>query len=529
MSKRCLMVYSGDFEETAHAALMLSYSRALRDAGYRLDCYTLKSDCRSMLDRGVFENVFVAPDRDVPVSSHLEGLGDEASMVAAGVLASISDYDVVGIEYGRWHLLRKILPPGLPVVMFTHDLDPLAGRQEEMIFGRSADCKLAEEVSRLKPFSLVTVVGPHDERLLRSLEPGMPVVEAPYTLTVEKGAGTIREDSPGVLLWISSAAPVHRLSYLWFWENVWPRIRSARPQCRLIVAGPISHVAKQSGAADPQVSVLGVVGHTSRLYHDADVLLAPYSVGLGVKTDVIEALGKGIPVATTSLGIYNTRIEPGREAIVSDQASEYASQVIELISSPAMRRELACNGREYIRRWHDRHTALRTLVEAFERLSLVSSKPVRTRTSILRVLNKPLQYLALWTADRCRADNVSSVALYGAGSHTQFLVPIWKALGAPPIRKIVVTGEPPGPSFMGLPVVSAGDFNSAEVDAIVLSSCEHEQAMATTCRERWPELKVYSIWKPIPVARDFEPVRDKNIPAREPAVRSAAGAGICVT
>ena len=498
------MVCSGDFEKTTYMALMLSYSRALRDGGYRLDCYTLNGDCTSTLDRGVFESVFVAPDRDSPVSSQLEVLGDEASMVAAGVLASLSDYDVVGIPYGRWHSLRKILPPGLPVVMFTHDLDPLADRQEEMIFGTSADYEPAEEVSRLKPFSLVTVVGPHDGQLLRSLEPGMPVVEAPYTLTIEKSVATIREDSPGVLLWISSAAPVHRLSYLWFWENVWPRIRSAHPQCRLIVAGGISNFAKQSGAAAPQVSVLGVVSNTGQLYREADILLAPYSVGLGVKIDVIEALGKGIPVATTSLGIYNTHIEPGREAIVSDQTAEFAGQVIEVISSPAMRRALACNGWEYVRRWHDRGTALRPLVEAFDGVSRVKKASPKLMANILRERIRPLRYLALWTVDRCRTDNVRSVALYGAGSHTQWLVPIWEAMEAPQIRKIVVSGEPAEPVFMGFPVVSADDFNPAEVDAIVLSSCVHEQAMAATCRERWPELKVYSIWTPIPVARDFE-------------------------
>ena len=42
MSKRCLMVYSGNFEETSDAARMLSYSRALRDAGYRFASDSLK-------------------------------------------------------------------------------------------------------------------------------------------------------------------------------------------------------------------------------------------------------------------------------------------------------------------------------------------------------------------------------------------------------------------------------------------------------------------------------------------------------
>jgi hypothetical protein len=434
-------------------------------------------------------------------------------MAAAGVLASISDYDVVGIQYTRCHSLKQMLPAGMPAVMFTHDLDSLVCRQQEMIFGIPSDYQLEDEASRLKPFNLVTVVGPDDLRALASVEPDMPIVEAPFTLPVEEGV-TVHENSPGVLLWISSAAPFHRFSFYWFWKKVWPKVRAARPECRLVIAGRMSEVAEQMGAAtDPQVSVLGVVDNVDELYRESDILIAPYYFGLGIKTKIIEALSKGIPVATTTLGIHNTHIQPGRDAVVADEASDYVSEVIRLISSPALRSELSQNGREYVREWHDPEKALVPFVEAFEKVRLAGKRSSKARTGALRDLHEPLRHLVPWAIQRCRTDGVRTVAIYGAGSHTQLLVPIWRALGGPAIKEIIVTREISEPTCMGLPVISAEQFDPSQVDGIVLSSHGYEQQMAAFCRKRWPHAKVYPIWRPAQqAAEDFEAVCHDRIP-----------------
>ena len=301
-SPRCLMFYPWNLDEPSGAlSLFLSYSRALKNAGYRVDCYAPRGVEGG---HGIFDNIFVAPDRESPLTPHLEFIvtscedpslpdkigRDEASMAAAGVLASISDYDVVGIQYTRCHSLKQMLRPGLPVVMFTYDLDSLVGRQEEAIFGTPSDYQLEDEAERLKGFDLVTVVGPDDRSALMSVAPGMPIVEAPFTLGVEETL-SVDESSTGSLLWISSAAPFHRFSFFWFWNKVWPKIRAARPQCRLIVAGRMSEVAKQLGAGDDsQVSLAGIVHNVDDLYGQCDMLVAPYYFGLGIKTKVIEAI-----------------------------------------------------------------------------------------------------------------------------------------------------------------------------------------------------------------------------------------------
>jgi hypothetical protein len=509
-------------DNSGSLALLLSYSRALKSAGYRLDCYAPKG---AVCD-GVFDNVFVSPDRDSPLLPQLESAGagfddpllhdklgrDDAAMAAAGVLASIADYDVVGVHYTRCHSLKQMLPSNTPAVMFTHDVDSLVGRQEEKIFGALANYKLADEVARLKPFNLVTVVGPEDKRVLQSVEPALPIVEAPFTLPLEEGA-SIRDCSPGVLLWISSAAPAHRFSFFWFWNKVWPKIRSERPECRLVIAGRMSELARQFGAAaDSRVSVLGVVEDADRLYRDADILIAPYYFGLGIKTKVIEALAKGISVATTTLGIYNTRIQPGCEAVVSDDASGYASQVIKLISSPQLRSDLALKGREYVRTWHDPGKALAPLVEAFERVRREKKKSPKSRAGALLNLYEPLSQLVPKVIERCRNDKIKTVAIYGAGSHTRLLVPIWQALEGPAIRTIIETGEPSEADCMGFPVLKAQYFDPARVDAVVLSSYGYEEDMAAVCNERWPGLKVVRIWRPVVTGEDFETMCHEKIP-----------------
>lgn len=504
---RCLMFYPWNLGDQSGAlSLFLSYSRALKRAGYRLDCYAP----RAAGTDDVFDNVFVAPDSLSPVTRFLEfagtqaedrGLPDkigrnEASMVAAAVLTSISDYDIIGVQYTRCHSLRDMLPPGLPAVMFTHDLDSLVGRQEQIIFGTPSQYNLEDEITRLKPFDLVTAVGPDDRRLLQSAAPDMPVVEAPFTFTPPSDVLN-RESSRATLLWFSSAAPFHRFSFLWFWKRVWPRIRAAHTGCRLVIAGRMSEAATGLGAgADPRIDIRGVVPEAASLYREADILIAPYYFGLGIKTKVIEGLAHGIPVATTTLGIYNTHLEPAYHAIVSDDAADYADQVIGLLSSRAKRRELSRNGIDYVRKWHDPDKALLPFVEAFDKVrrQKISSS---IRASSLRELHEPLRHLVPWTIQRCQTDRVRRVAIYGAGNHTRLLLPIWQSLGGPKIQCILVTDQPDEPVFMGHPVIGADDFDPADVDGIVLSSHGFEEQMGQTCRKRWPGTNVYSIWRPV--------------------------------
>jgi hypothetical protein len=135
----------------------------------------------------------------------------------------------------------------------------------------------------------------------------------------------------------------------------------------------------------------------------------------------------------------------------------------------------------------------------------------------LAYLVNQLRSLLPWAVHRTRQHGVRRLAVYGAGSHTRLLLPMWRALGGPPVTVIVVSGEPAASACCGLPVESIDRFNGERVDGVLLSSQGFEKAMAATCAKRMPSLRVFSVWSPSAVDGGLDvPATNAVIPVCEP-------------
>jgi hypothetical protein len=513
--RKCLLFYPWNLEERIGSFLVFcSYAQVLNKLGFQLDCFAPVQDFAALNRRSppfdLFNNIFTPPEAQPAVFNMLNLLGhaqfdallpdlhgrDDASMAAAGVLASIGHYDLVGIHYTRCHSVRALLPESCKTLLFTHELDSVVAKQEETILGVPVSYTIHDEVERLRPFDLVTVLGPDDFRRLNKHAPDINVVEAPFSVPVSwKGAAT--GEMNRILLWISSAGVFHSLSFAWFWRNVWPLVRKKNSNCRLIIAGRICEVALDMGASqDPQVSLMGVVKDAEALYAKADLLVAAYLYGDGIKTKVIEALARGLPVVTTPPGLSNTRILPGREALVADEARNFADHILELLEDRKKCQCLAEAGVEYITKWHNPETAFSGLSAAIDRIMGKQSLKIPAKPIRQIHVHEHLRSLTPWVVSRCIDNGARKVAFYGAGSHTQMLLPIWRACSGPTVVAIVVTGKPTVNTLHGLPVISSDDFDPKSVDAVIASSQGYETEIAEYCKQRWPALPVYTIWRP---------------------------------
>lgn len=112
---------------------------------------------------------------------------------------------------------------------------------------------------------------------------------------------------------------------LWFSSEVLPAIRERFPDVRVVVAGggtprDIGIRLSQAG-----IDVLGYVQDLEPLYTDCTAVIAPLRLGAGVKFKVVEALTRGIPVITTSVGAEG--IPPSPAMLVGDDASSFGGQV----------------------------------------------------------------------------------------------------------------------------------------------------------------------------------------------------------
>jgi len=517
---RCLAYYPWDLGRVSGArSVLLGYTALLREAGLAVDCFapvwTDPQNRRSREVHAAFDRICTASSLpELPaalVEQAARELGnrdtpapigyDPFAMAAAALLASLGGYDLLAVHYTRCAALRTLVPD-IPSVLFTYDLDSTVAAQESAVFGTPAACTLEDEASLMTGFDLVTVIGPADLDLLRGTRPDLPLVEA--TCGIEAvpprpaGGGSGR-----TLLWLSTDAPFHELSFQWFWAHVWPRLREAQPQARLLVAGAICTTARAFGAAgDRRVTLLGVVEDLEARYADTDVLVAPYYYGAGLKTKILEALARGLPVVTTASGISNTRLTPGRDVLVADTGPAYVRAVASLLASPGLRQTIGAAGRAYVEHWHAPGRAGAQAVAAIRALLARGPKPGRHQPEAA-VGGQPqvvdsLRHLVPWVIDRCRREGVESIYLYGAGAHTEMLVPIWRAAGGPRLAGVLVSERPVRGEMMGLPVIAAGELEPAAGDGIVLSSVTFERELAEAGRARWPALPIYAVWRPLP-------------------------------
>jgi hypothetical protein len=386
-----------------------------------------------------------------------------------------------------------MLHPGVRRVLFTHDLDAVVAEQEAEAWGRPAPSyTLADEVARLKAFDLVTVLGRDDLLRVKALAPLLNVIEAPPVF--ETRPSTRAASTTNTLLWLSSLSTFHRAAFEWFWQHVWARIVEAHPETRLLVVGEIGHVARELGAArDPRVTLAGAVEDVHAIYDRVDLALAPYYYGDGVKVKVLEALAHGVPVVTTSRGLSNTRLMPGRDVLVADDAAGFACHVVNLLASPSRRKALGEAGLAYVQREHDATTCLAGLKEAAVALN---SRVTISSSDAGADIERGLRLLLPWVIDRCSAAGFRRVAVYGAGSHTRLLLRLWSEGGGPRVVSILTSAPGAIANVDGIPIVHAGAFDPRGIDAIVLSSREFEREMAEACASRWPDLPALLVWQP---------------------------------
>ena len=117
-----------------------------------------------------------------------------------------------------------------------------------------------------------------------------------------------------------------------FANEIWPHIRRAVPEARLIVVGERT---EKLAVSSPQLGIemLGFVENLAPIYAAAMLAVCPIQRGSG--TRIIEASINGRPVVWTTLGAEGLNSAPGTEILIADNAKDFADACIGLFRDPA--------------------------------------------------------------------------------------------------------------------------------------------------------------------------------------------------
>jgi len=136
---------------------------------------------------------------------------------------------------------------------------------------------------------------------------------------------------------------------LWFIEQVWPKLVARRPDLRFDIVGKGPDNRLQEAAALWEgIDLKGFVPDLQKIYNHARVCVAPLLFGSGMKVKVLDAMARGMPTVTTSVGAEGIDIELGRHLLVADEPMEMATQIECLLSDPELWLRLQTQSRALI-------------------------------------------------------------------------------------------------------------------------------------------------------------------------------------
>ncbi|HET7010795.1 MAG TPA: glycosyltransferase family 4 protein [Anaerolineales bacterium] len=149
----------------------------------------------------------------------------------------------------------------------------------------------------------------------------------------------------------------------WFLRRVLPLVRQAVPGAQLTIVGrnPPADFRELAARMPGAIHLTGYVPDVTPYFAQAAVIVVPVLAGSGMRVRILEALARGRPLVTTSVGLEGIDAHDGEEVLVADEPEAFAAALIRLLRDRGLQQRLADRGRNLVEARYDWRTALRPL------------------------------------------------------------------------------------------------------------------------------------------------------------------------
>jgi GT2 family glycosyltransferase/ubiquinone/menaquinone biosynthesis C-methylase UbiE len=297
-------------------------------------------------------------------SDALENLGIEVLhdpwTESLAVWISENGADVDEILVSRPAIAAKYLPIlrqhcRAPIVFYGHDLHSARMRLE---LGALQESQRLEDAARMEALErnvwrlvdLVLYPSEEEAEAVRRMEPKANVrpIQA-YALSAPKSRAETAPASSNIIFIGGFRHTPNVDAAIWLATEILPLIQRERADAKLIIAGS-NPTRAVLALARPGVEVRGFVSdeELETIYAEARVALCPLRFGAGVKLKVVEAMHRGVPVVTTTVGAQGL---PDLSALcdVADEAKSLAAATLRLLSDDRLWLERVSAQANYVR------------------------------------------------------------------------------------------------------------------------------------------------------------------------------------
>ena len=256
-------------------------------------------------------------------------------IAAAGATGVLANYCFWGPFLSGGELVAQ------RTAILMHDL--LSARIQRFLdAGLALDCPPLSAAEEMRWLSGAQTVLASQEREAETIRPSVSahVLVAPITLRPRTLDASMLV--PGRCLFVGSNIQPNRTALAFLLQQVWPLVRSRLPSATLAIVGTVCQAIGEYGEPDglrsQGVEALGQVASLEEQYARAAVCVVPLLVGSGIKIKLVEALGYGKAIVSTSVGIQGLEAWAQASVLVADTAEDFARGMNELLQDEEERR-----------------------------------------------------------------------------------------------------------------------------------------------------------------------------------------------
>ncbi|HET9980456.1 MAG TPA: glycosyltransferase family 4 protein [Ktedonobacterales bacterium] len=204
-----------------------------------------------------------------------------------------------------------------------------------------------QEIDRCRRADLVLVTSEREQHLLQGMLPEKNVRVVPNGVDIQAFApDPAVAEIPGRLVFTASFDYYPNVQgALHFADNIWPRIRDARPDATWHLVGRNPPPEIQRLGALPGVTVTGSVPKVQPHLAAAQVAIVPLLTGAGTRLKILEAMAMRRAIVSTALGCEGLDCISGEHLLVADEPEKFAATVVYLLDDAPRRASLGHQGR----------------------------------------------------------------------------------------------------------------------------------------------------------------------------------------
>lgn len=261
-------------------------------------------------------------------------------------------FDAITVEFAQMASYR--LPRDVTSVLDEHNIEYDILRRtatveralDRRVYNRLNALKLArEERAAWRRFNGCALTSPRDEALLRREGGKLPTAVVPNGVDTDYFRPTGETPESATILFFGAINYYPNTEgLLFFLDEVWPQLKRARPDARLLIVGQLPPEAIQQRAA-PDVIVTGAVADVRPYLARATVSIAPLRIGGGTRLKIVEAMAMGKAIVSTTLGAEGLDVQHGRDLLLADTAEEFAGQVCRALDDTSLAQRLGTAAR----------------------------------------------------------------------------------------------------------------------------------------------------------------------------------------